>query len=59
MEWDLINYFSEKLYIEHKNQSLTHSTDFIKEKSVFFKGAPNSKNNQEWNRNRKIILVKS
>ena len=32
MEWDLINYFSEKLYIEHKNQSLTLSTDFIKEK---------------------------
>ena len=28
MEWDLINYFSEKLYIEHENQSLT----LIKEK---------------------------
>ena len=32
MEWDLINYFCEKLYIEHKNQRLTLSTDFTKEK---------------------------
>ena len=59
MEWDLINYFSEKLYIEHKKPESYPQHRFHKRKSVFFKGAPNSKNNHEWNRKRKIILVKS
>ena len=55
MEWDLINYFSEKLYIEHKNQSLT----LIKEKVPSLSVHQTLKTTTNEIGKRKIILVKS
>ena len=55
MEWDLINYFSEKLYIEHKNQSLI----LIKEKVFSLRVHQNLKTTTNEIGKRKIILVKS